>query len=341
MSVIRNLLYGNASVDTFNSDILYNQNLLINFIKQHQPKYILHCGSSDNAVNLAQSIRDQHKCEILHIQNWHLPAHHWLEARGNPPTSLQQLFQDKILELNLEDHLIAFDGAAQTAYEVLSQRNFHFSMMISDNLGHETDYIPLLGLLYKNALHIRYVGHKPLNSLKDELIFTQDIDTPFAYAQGFLITGMDYISLYEDHSQSHNERKHISDQELKEAFRSFETNLTHAKQYIQSATQDQDSLSQDQITEINNEKEARALERAKRREERRKRREAREQQTEHENLNKDPQETSTQTHSTTVHLLGSSAITRNTSAPSTNAHDRAVLRAQRLERRRQRLKGEG
>jgi hypothetical protein len=197
MSIIRNLLYNGASLNAFCEGILYNQTLLHNFILQHAPKFIIHCGSSENAINLACFIKETQHCEILHIKNWRPSSHEWLQANAYAPNPHKR-FLDKISELELDNVLISFDGLSKTAHEVLNYRNIRFNMMISDNLGDETDYLPLMSLLQKNALHIRYIGHKKLSQIKNESVFQTDIETSITYAQGYLIIGMDYLSLYEN-----------------------------------------------------------------------------------------------------------------------------------------------
>jgi|GEM_PF-6900903 len=198
MSIIRNLLYNGTEASSHYSGILYNQNLLHNFIIQHTPQFILHCGSSENAISLSHFIKEHELvCEILYVKNWHPSSNQWLQANGEAPDP-HQVFLDRINALELTNYLVSFDGVSQTAYDVLNYRNFCFQMMVSDNLGDHTDYLPLLGLLQKSALHVRYVGEKKLCELKEEAIFQANIETPFTYAQGYLITGMDYLSLYEN-----------------------------------------------------------------------------------------------------------------------------------------------
>jgi hypothetical protein len=196
MSIIRNLLYSGSSLDALHSGILYNQNLLHNFLLQHQPKFILHCGCPENALNLAYFAKENQPCEILHIKNWNPSVGQWLEATGEAPNP-HKTFLDKIADNKLEDHLISFDGLSETASEVLSYRNFSFNMMISDAVGNNTNYMPLLKLLQKNAAHIRFIGNKKISDIKDEPIFQTDMEISFTYAQGYLITGMDYLSLYD------------------------------------------------------------------------------------------------------------------------------------------------
>jgi len=58
MSIIRNLLYNGASSGALCSGILYNQTLLHNFILQHEPKFIIHCGSPENALDLAHFVKE-------------------------------------------------------------------------------------------------------------------------------------------------------------------------------------------------------------------------------------------------------------------------------------------
>ncbi len=196
MSIIRNLLYGGSSLDALHSGILYNQNLLHNYILQHQPKFILHCGCPENALHLAYFAKENQPCEILHIKNWNPSVNQWLEATGDAPDP-HKTFLDKIAAHKLEDHLISFDGLSETASEVLSYRNFSFNMMISDTVGNNTHYMPLLKLLQKNASHIRFIGNKKISEIKEEPIFQTDMEISFTYAQGYLITGMDYLSLYD------------------------------------------------------------------------------------------------------------------------------------------------
>jgi hypothetical protein len=198
MSIIRNLLYNGTSFDALQSGILYNKNLLHNFILQHQPRFIIHCGSPENALDLAYFIRENHSCEILHIKNWNPNITHWLQTTGTGEApNPHKVFLDKINEHKLDDYLVSFNGLSETASEILNQRNVRFNMMISDNIGEAMDYIPLLKLLQKNALHIRYIGDKKISDIKNEAIFQMDIETSFTYAQGYFITGMDYLSLYE------------------------------------------------------------------------------------------------------------------------------------------------
>ncbi len=196
MSIIRNLLYGGSSLDALHSGILYNQNLLHNYILQHQPKFILHCGCPENALHLAYFAKENQPCEILHIKNWNPSVNQWLEATGDAPNP-HKTFLDKIAEHKLEDYLISFNGLSETASEVLSYRNFSFNMMISDSVGNNTHYMPLLKLLQKNASHIRFIGNKKISAIKEEPIFQTDMEISFTYAQGYLITGMDYLSLYD------------------------------------------------------------------------------------------------------------------------------------------------
>ena len=197
MSIIRHLLYNGSSIDALNSGILYSQTLLHNFILQHQPRYILHCGCSDNALSLAYFAKEHYPCEILHIKNWLPSAQDWREAMGETPNP-HKLFLDKITDNKLDDYLVSFNGSGETALEVLQSRNFHFNMMVSDALNNDVNYTVLLPLLSKKSLHIRYVGDKKISQIKQDPLFSTDIETSFAYAQGYLITGMDYLSLYEE-----------------------------------------------------------------------------------------------------------------------------------------------
>jgi hypothetical protein len=197
MSIIRHLLYNGASIDAQNSGILHSQTLLHNFILQHQPRYILHCGCPDNALSLAYFAKENHPCEILHIKNWVPLAQHWREVTGEIPNP-HKLFLDKIADNKLDDYLVSFNGSAETALEVLQSRHFHFNMMVSDAINNDMDYTHLLPLLSKKPLHIRYIGDKKISQIKEDFLFQSDIETSFAYAQGYLITGMDYLSLYEE-----------------------------------------------------------------------------------------------------------------------------------------------
>lgn len=201
MSMIRNLLYNR----TINSDCiastLYNQTLLYKFIAQHQPKYIIHCGCPYNALYLANFIKENYPAEILHIKNWTPHPHYYLDIIPeiqNP----HQAFLDKITENNLENHLVSLNSNAINAAEILKARHLKFDMLISDTLNNDTDYMPLLPLIQKKNLHIRYVGHQKISDIKHEAIFESDHEVPVTYAQGYLITGMDYLSLYDEQPQS-------------------------------------------------------------------------------------------------------------------------------------------
>jgi hypothetical protein len=201
MSIIRDLLYNGAVNHAFVHSTLYNQTLLHRFILQHQPKYILHCGCPNNAVSLAYFIREYYACEILHIKNWTVMPYQWLESKGKSVNPYQE-FLDIIKNHGLDNQLVPFDGTAQTAYHVLNAKHFRFDMMVSDVMNNDTDYVELLPLLAKNRLHIRYVGDKKISDFKSEPIFQSPLDVPFTYAQGYLITGMDYLSLYDDNNKT-------------------------------------------------------------------------------------------------------------------------------------------
>ena len=196
MSLIRNILYNGLLTDA-SHEIPYIKKILHNFVLHHKPKYILHCGSPENALQLAFFTKNNHDCEILHIKDWKPTYYHWLEVNGETPNP-HKVFLNKIEENKLQDHLISFNGTTDTAYDILQYRNLRFNMMISDNSDNQIDYVPFLKLLDKNALHIRYIGDKKLSEIVNEPIFQENIEMPFTYGQGYFITGMDYLSLYEE-----------------------------------------------------------------------------------------------------------------------------------------------
>ncbi len=351
MSIIRNLLYNGTSFDALQSGILYNKNLLHNFILQHQPKFIIHCGSPENALDLAYFIRENHPCEILHIKNWNPNTAHWLQTAGEAPNP-HKIFLDKITEHKLEDHLVSFNGLSDTALDILNQRNVRFNMMISDNIGESTDYIPLLKLLQKDALHMRYIGDKKISDIKNEAIFQMDIETSFTYAQGYFITGMDYLSLYDGQAiqpsphhishqdtisdnnahnfsdlqihtqiQAHNHHLDKSDDDLiwtgSEFVMSQETPVTHDN------TQQQAKISPQE------EREKRRLERHKAREERQEQAQERQEQT--DTINEHHQTHYVDKHQQTISELLPYKIDDN--GTNTISAARRALRERRAARR--------